>query len=81
MLRHATGIEFVHIAYKGGMPEAFGALIRIETEKWVKIVKRAGIRPEWGGPGPLSNTAAKFLRILRNAQQGKRVSSPFVTRR
>jgi tripartite-type tricarboxylate transporter receptor subunit TctC len=30
----------------GGTPEAFGALIRSETEKWAKIVKQAGIRPE-----------------------------------
>ena len=30
----------------GGTPEAFGALIRSETEKWAKVVKQAGIRPE-----------------------------------
>jgi tripartite-type tricarboxylate transporter receptor subunit TctC len=30
----------------GGTPEAFGALIRSETEKWGKVVKQAGIRPE-----------------------------------
>jgi hypothetical protein len=52
MLRHATGIEFVHVAYKGGMPEAFGALIRIETEKWVKIVKQAGLRLNGAVQGP-----------------------------
>ena len=30
----------------GGTPEAFGALIRSETEKWAKVVRQAGIRPE-----------------------------------
>jgi tripartite-type tricarboxylate transporter receptor subunit TctC len=30
----------------GGTPEAFGALIRNETEKWGKIVRQAGIKPE-----------------------------------
>ena len=30
----------------GGTPEAFGALIRSETDKWGKVVKQAGIRPE-----------------------------------
>jgi tripartite-type tricarboxylate transporter receptor subunit TctC len=30
----------------GGTPEAFGAFIRSETEKWAKVVKQAGIRPE-----------------------------------
>jgi tripartite-type tricarboxylate transporter receptor subunit TctC len=30
----------------GGTPEAFGALIRSETEKWARVVKQAGIRPE-----------------------------------
>lgn len=30
----------------GGTPEAFGAFIRSETEKWGKVVRQAGIRPE-----------------------------------
>jgi tripartite-type tricarboxylate transporter receptor subunit TctC len=30
----------------GGTAEAFGALIRSESEKWAKVVKQAGIRPE-----------------------------------
>ena len=30
----------------GGTPEAFAALIRGETEKWAKVVKQAGIKPE-----------------------------------
>ncbi len=30
----------------GGTPEAFGALIRSETEKWGKVVQQAGIQPE-----------------------------------
>jgi len=30
----------------GGTPEAFGTFIRSETEKWAKVVKQAGIRPE-----------------------------------
>ena len=30
----------------GGTPEAFGAFIRSETEKWARVVKQAGIRPE-----------------------------------
>jgi tripartite-type tricarboxylate transporter receptor subunit TctC len=30
----------------GGTQEAFGVLIRSETEKWAKVVKQAGIRPE-----------------------------------
>jgi tripartite-type tricarboxylate transporter receptor subunit TctC len=30
----------------GGTPEAFGAFIRSETEKWAKVVKQAGIKPE-----------------------------------
>jgi tripartite-type tricarboxylate transporter receptor subunit TctC len=30
----------------GGTPEAFGAMIRSETEKWAKVVKQAGIKPE-----------------------------------
>jgi tripartite-type tricarboxylate transporter receptor subunit TctC len=30
----------------GGTPEAFGALIRSETDKWAKVVRLAGIRPE-----------------------------------
>ena len=30
----------------GGTPEAFGVFIRSETEKWAKVVKQAGIRPE-----------------------------------
>jgi tripartite-type tricarboxylate transporter receptor subunit TctC len=47
MLRQASGIDIVHIAYKGGgTPEAFGTLIRSETGKWAKVVKQAGIRPE-----------------------------------
>lgn len=31
MLPYATGIEFINIAYKGGMPEAFGALIEVRA--------------------------------------------------
>ena len=27
-------------------PAAFGALVAAETEKWAKVVKFAGIRPE-----------------------------------
>jgi tripartite-type tricarboxylate transporter receptor subunit TctC len=30
----------------GGSPEAFGAFIRSESEKWGKVVKQAGIQPE-----------------------------------
>jgi tripartite-type tricarboxylate transporter receptor subunit TctC len=30
----------------GGTQEIFGALIRSETEKWARVVKQAGIRPE-----------------------------------
>lgn len=29
-----------------GTPEAFGAFIRAETEKWAKVAKAAGIKPE-----------------------------------
>jgi tripartite-type tricarboxylate transporter receptor subunit TctC len=31
---------------EGGTPEAFGAFIRSETEKWARVVKQAGMRPE-----------------------------------
>ena len=30
----------------GGTPEEFGELIRRETEKWAKIIKAAGIKPQ-----------------------------------
>lgn len=30
----------------GGTPEAFRAMIRSETDKWAKVVRQAGIRPE-----------------------------------
>jgi tripartite-type tricarboxylate transporter receptor subunit TctC len=30
----------------GGTADAFGALIRSETEKWGKVVRQAGIKPE-----------------------------------
>ncbi len=29
-----------------GTPEEFGAFIRAETEKWAKVAKAAGIKPE-----------------------------------
>ena len=29
-----------------GTPEEFGAYLRAETEKWAKVVKAAGIKPE-----------------------------------
>ena len=29
-----------------GTPEEFGAYIRAETDKWAKVVKAAGIKPE-----------------------------------
>jgi tripartite-type tricarboxylate transporter receptor subunit TctC len=29
-----------------GTPEEFGAFIRSETEKWAKLAKAAGIKPE-----------------------------------
>ena len=32
--------------FEGGTPAAFGALIHSETEKWAKVVRQAGIRPE-----------------------------------
>ena len=28
----------------GGTPEAFGALVRSETEHWTKVVQEAGIK-------------------------------------
>lgn len=34
------------IEIQGGTPEAFGAVIRAEVEKWGRIVKQAGIQPE-----------------------------------
>ena len=34
------------IEIQGGTPEAFGAVIRAEVEKWGRIVKEAGIQPE-----------------------------------
>ena len=34
------------MAVVAGSPQEFGAYIRAETEKWAKIVKRAGIQPE-----------------------------------
>jgi tripartite-type tricarboxylate transporter receptor subunit TctC len=30
----------------GGSPEEFAALIRSEIEKWTRVAKAAGIRPE-----------------------------------
>ena len=29
-----------------GTPEAFGPFMRAETEKWAKVAKAAGIKPE-----------------------------------
>lgn len=29
-----------------GTPEEFGVFIRAETEKWAKVAKAAGIKPE-----------------------------------
>jgi tripartite-type tricarboxylate transporter receptor subunit TctC len=31
---------------EGGTPEAFGAFIRSETQKWARVVKEAGMKPE-----------------------------------
>jgi tripartite-type tricarboxylate transporter receptor subunit TctC len=39
-------IHFIVPYAAGGTPEAFGAFIRSETEKWAKVVQKAGIRPE-----------------------------------
>jgi tripartite-type tricarboxylate transporter receptor subunit TctC len=30
----------------GGTPEEFGELIRRETDKWAKVIKAAGIKPQ-----------------------------------
>jgi len=30
----------------GSTPEEFGACIRAETDKWAKVAKAAGIKPE-----------------------------------
>jgi len=40
-----------HLAAEGAQivastPEQFGAYIRSETEKWARVVKAAGIKPE-----------------------------------
>ena len=34
------------IEIQGGTPEAFAEVIRIEVDKWGRIVKEAGIQPE-----------------------------------
>jgi tripartite-type tricarboxylate transporter receptor subunit TctC len=34
------------IEIQGGTPEAFGAVITAEVDKWGRIVKQAGIQPE-----------------------------------
>jgi tripartite-type tricarboxylate transporter receptor subunit TctC len=39
-------LEKEGMAVVAGTPQAFGAYIRSETEKWAKIVKSAGIQPE-----------------------------------
>ena len=31
---------------RGGTPEAFARLLRVETEKWAKVIKSAGIKPQ-----------------------------------
>jgi tripartite-type tricarboxylate transporter receptor subunit TctC len=38
---HAAGFDLV-----GGTPEDFGALIRSESEKWVPVIKKAGVKIE-----------------------------------
>ena len=37
----ADGVELVT-----STPEEFARLIRVETEKWAKVIKAAGIKPE-----------------------------------
>ena len=36
---NAAGFELI-----GGTPEAFGALIRAESDKWAPVIKSAGIK-------------------------------------
>ncbi len=38
---HASGFDLI-----GGTPEDFGALIRSESEKWVPVIRKAGVRIE-----------------------------------
>ncbi len=36
---HAQGFDLI-----GGTPEAFGALIKGETEKWAPVIKKLGLK-------------------------------------
>jgi len=40
--------RLIGLAYeiRGSTPEEFSALLKLETEKWAKVVKSAGIKPE-----------------------------------
>jgi len=40
--------RLIALAYevRGGSPEAFSKLIALETEKWAKVIKTAGIKPQ-----------------------------------
>jgi tripartite-type tricarboxylate transporter receptor subunit TctC len=40
--------RLIGLAYeiRGGTPEEFSTLLKLETEKWAKVVKSAGIKPE-----------------------------------
>jgi tripartite-type tricarboxylate transporter receptor subunit TctC len=40
--------RLIALAYeiRGGTPEEFAALLKLETEKWAKVIRTAGIKPE-----------------------------------
>jgi tripartite-type tricarboxylate transporter receptor subunit TctC len=40
------GFERLNVRPLGGTPETFGALIRAETDRWVPLIRRLGLKAD-----------------------------------
>src|SRR5262249_45154781 len=66
-------------------PPEFGKFIADETEKWAKVIKFAGIKPEGAPPGSITSRSAKsrafglatrhLLQCMSSRHRGRRLTA------